>query len=209
MGSTKRQDGTVEVAGAVGGRREDARTANARANRERVYAAAIEIFGARGYDQATMDEIAGRAGVSRRTAFNHFPAKSDLATEWAIRRAETAFRMSREAGGARQSAGDRVQSYFHELAVLTERDWDETRQLTTGWLRGVPNHRSQVADGLREWLQGDGSLGADHVLAVNVLFDVFQGALLRWLPRAAPAAGEFTAETDAAIAVVLAGLRAS
>jgi AcrR family transcriptional regulator len=186
----------------------DGRARNARATRERLYAAAISVFVARGYDRATMDEIAAAAGVARRTAFNHFPAKTDIATEWALRRGQEAFAALLEHADDRQNAGEQVRSYFHQLAVTTERDWEETRQLTTGWLRGVPNHRSQLAEELRGRLQEDGSLGTtDRALAVNLFFDVFQGALLRWLPQRTPASGEFTAETDAAIAVVLAGLR--
>ncbi|MFG2526183.1 hypothetical protein [Streptomyces sp. NPDC048527] len=43
-------------------------------------------------------------------------------------------------------------------------------------------------------------------MATDVLYDVFQGALLRRLPQQAPAHGGFATETDAAIALVLAGL---
>jgi AcrR family transcriptional regulator len=40
---------------------------------------AIELFAAQGYDDTTLDEVAAAAGVSRRTLFNYFRSKEDLA----------------------------------------------------------------------------------------------------------------------------------
>lgn len=196
------------------GETQDGRTRNAQANRERVYAAAIKVFASRGYDAATMDEIAAEAGVARRTAFNHFPAKSDIATEWAVRGGESVFALVRDVDRI-TSAADRVRAYFHELALMAERDWDETRQMTTGLLRGhgVSPHRSRLSVELRDWLRdclrerpdNGPTPSADPALTVDVLYDVFQGALMRRLSQEAAPHGAFTAEVDAAIALVLAG----
>ena len=40
---------------------------------------AIELFSAKGFDNTTLDEVAAAAGVSRRTLFNYFRNKEDLA----------------------------------------------------------------------------------------------------------------------------------
>jgi TetR/AcrR family transcriptional regulator of autoinduction and epiphytic fitness len=40
--------------------------------------AAIEEFQTKGYQSTSMDAIARRAGVSKRTIYNHFPSKDDL-----------------------------------------------------------------------------------------------------------------------------------
>ncbi|MEU4222764.1 helix-turn-helix domain-containing protein [Nonomuraea sp. NPDC026600] len=40
---------------------------------------AMELFAAKGYDDTTVEEVAAAAGVSRRTLFNYFRAKEDLA----------------------------------------------------------------------------------------------------------------------------------
>jgi AcrR family transcriptional regulator len=184
---------------------------------ERVFQAAVRVLTERGYDGATMEEIAAAAGVARRTAFYHFPAKSDIALEWAVRRGEYALEVARQVGRTSRSGPDRVRAYFHELAVLTERNWEESRQLTTGWLRGygTPGHRPLLSADLRDWLggwlQGQPAGPApgparDPELATEVLYDVFRGALLRWMPRPDPEPGRFAGEVDAAVALVLAGL---
>jgi AcrR family transcriptional regulator len=51
--------------------------ADARRNRERVLAAATEVFAEQGAD-ASVAEIARRAGVGAGTLFRHFPTKHDL-----------------------------------------------------------------------------------------------------------------------------------
>ena len=45
--------------------------------RRRLQQAALELFEERGYDATTTAEIAGRAGVTERTFFRHFPDKRE------------------------------------------------------------------------------------------------------------------------------------
>lgn len=51
--------------------------ADAARNRDRLLAAATEVFGERGLD-APLEEIARRAGVSIGTLYNHFPTRQDF-----------------------------------------------------------------------------------------------------------------------------------
>jgi AcrR family transcriptional regulator len=43
--------------------------------------AAVALFIERGFTETTMDDVAEAAGVSRRTAYRHFPSKDDLVFE--------------------------------------------------------------------------------------------------------------------------------
>jgi AcrR family transcriptional regulator len=43
--------------------------------------AAVALFLARGFSETTMEDVATAAGVSRRTAYRHFPSKDDLVFE--------------------------------------------------------------------------------------------------------------------------------
>ncbi|HEX4720260.1 MAG TPA: TetR family transcriptional regulator [Thermoleophilaceae bacterium] len=46
--------------------------------RDVIAAAAMQLFGERGFDAVTVAEVAVAAGVSEKTVFNYFPAKEDL-----------------------------------------------------------------------------------------------------------------------------------
>jgi AcrR family transcriptional regulator len=54
------------------------RQRNSERIRQRIVTAALDLFTTEGYDQATMDAIAGRAEVGRATLFKYFPTKSAL-----------------------------------------------------------------------------------------------------------------------------------
>ena len=46
--------------------------------RDAIWNAAIDLFSEKGFDETTVEEIAARAGASRRSFFRHFKSKSEL-----------------------------------------------------------------------------------------------------------------------------------
>ncbi|ABK73461.1 TetR family transcriptional regulator [Mycolicibacterium smegmatis] len=53
-----------------------------RGGRERIVAAAAALFEAQGITATTMEQIAAKAPVSKRTLYAHFPTKDDLVVEF-------------------------------------------------------------------------------------------------------------------------------
>src|SRR3954453_12360267 len=72
------------------------RRADARRNRERVIAAAAEVFALKGLD-AGVPEIAARAGVGRATVYRSFPSKEHLVAAVACERLEWIAEITTEA----------------------------------------------------------------------------------------------------------------
>ncbi len=50
---------------------------------QRIITAAVDLFKTRGFSETTIDDIAEKAEVSRRTLFNYFPSKEALLMPWA------------------------------------------------------------------------------------------------------------------------------
>src|SRR5262249_14486972 len=61
--------------------RSEVRDAMARETRRRIRTAGLQVFTELGYASTTIDAIADRAGVSRRTVFNAFESKARLVME--------------------------------------------------------------------------------------------------------------------------------
>jgi AcrR family transcriptional regulator len=89
---------------------------DARRNLERVLDAAIEVFAAEGPD-ASIDEIARRAGVGHGTVFRRFPTKDDLMFAVIERRVEEMRALAEEALAA-DEAGPAFFDFVRRLAEL-------------------------------------------------------------------------------------------
>ncbi len=174
--------------------------ADARRNLERVLEAAAEVFAERGPD-ASVDEIARRAGVGHATVFRRFPTKESLIAAIVGERLRLLEELA-AAGADAADPGAAFEAFVWGAAELHNRD----RALFEGLERCVGNELVSAKRGtLREHVarlvaraQEQGSLRAD-VGADDVTS----------LVRAAIQAG-LEAEPDAwrrFVAVVLDGLR--
>ncbi|BCW05694.1 TetR/AcrR family transcriptional regulator [Arthrobacter sp. NtRootA1] len=78
---------------------------------------AFELFSAKGYDATTVDEVAAAAGVSRRTLFNYFRTKEDLALSGLSEQGEMiAARFAQRP--AREDAWTSLRAAFHVLEEI-------------------------------------------------------------------------------------------
>ena len=90
------------------------------ARRRQLLDAAMEVFVARGYHAAAMDEIAERAGVSKPVLYQHFPGKQELylalldeSVESLVDTVRTALRSTNE---NRQRVNATFSAYFEYVA---------------------------------------------------------------------------------------------
>ncbi|MBV2152448.1 TetR/AcrR family transcriptional regulator [Kitasatospora sp. SUK 42] len=161
-------------------RREQRRTET----RERLLAAALELFATQGYAATTYDHIAARADVGRQTAFNHFGRKEDFVAAWVHRRHELLDSRG-ETGGA--SAVDALADALRTLAELNEQEYALAKELhDSGVLHSAfglgattPHALLNAATHGRE--RGEIRPEFEPGTIADLVFDAYVTALSRWL----------------------------
>ncbi|MEA2334346.1 MAG: hypothetical protein QOG40_836 [Solirubrobacteraceae bacterium] len=97
---------------------------------EQITEAALRLFAERGFDGATIDEIAAAADVSRRTFFRYFARKEDVILAWKRRTADEL----REALAARP-AGEAPLDAVHGALAAVAAGYNAEPELTLGLMR--------------------------------------------------------------------------
>jgi AcrR family transcriptional regulator len=94
--------------------------------RQRLFRAAVELFGTRGFNATTVEDITRAADVGKGTFFNYFKTKETLLSSWAELRLD----ILRRARGEALEGSEPVRKVLHRLleALLEE----PTRSRTTG-----------------------------------------------------------------------------
>ena len=96
------------------------RDRKARATRERIAEAALELFASQGYAETTIDQIADAAAVGRRTVFRHFATKEAILFDHLVVRRDAAVHLLRE----RPPAEPPLVSLHAVLRELCEQGYD-------------------------------------------------------------------------------------
>jgi AcrR family transcriptional regulator len=96
--------------------------------RQEIYRAAMDLFGARGFDRVTLEQICDAADVARATFFLHFPSKSALLFEFSRGlAAELQERLREPRGSAAQE--------FRTMVELVSQRWHEQGEVMRAMLR--------------------------------------------------------------------------
>jgi len=209
--------GSTQVASAA-----DRRARQRERTRRRILEAALELFCSRGYASTTMDDIADRADIARRTLFNHFPAKQAILAAWrAERQAQLTAILARAAGqgsAPQVPAADLLRRQFALLAQLSESDIPLTIVLVQGRMTEITDARELFPS--FEPLQAAVRLGQDQAefstsvsagTVAEVLSSCFADTISRWiLPQITrqPAPFELGPALSAKLELVLNGLAA-
>ncbi len=163
--------------------------------RVRLQRAALELFGERGYDQATAAGIAARAGVTERTFFRHFPDKREVLFDGeAVLRAALAASIA----AAPEGLGplDTLFRAFRSVRAALEdnRAFSKPRHAV---ISSTPALRERelakmaaLADALADALRARGVAELEAVLAARVGMAAFVHAAICWLDDPEPGLGE-------------------
>jgi AcrR family transcriptional regulator len=84
--------------------------------------AAAEILARRGYDAASLEEIAEAAGISRTVIYDHYPSKRDLHIVLCRRHGEELLRFLAESTPAEAPSRDRLRAGVNAVFEYIERD---------------------------------------------------------------------------------------
>jgi AcrR family transcriptional regulator len=183
---------------------------DARVTRDRILSAAQLAFFRRGFSRVTMDDIAGAAGLTKRTLYQHFDSKDSLLGAMLAQQhdlsAETYARSFRQDGG---DAGAFVARLFDDLEA-----WARTPQFVgsgftrlateLGDLRGHPAmrlahlHKATLEGLLSQALAGRGVAGAGRL--AREVWLLMEGAMILALLHRDP--GYVAAARDAALKLV-------
>jgi AcrR family transcriptional regulator len=200
----------------------DRRVRQRERTRRRILEAALELFYARGYAHTTMNDIADRADVARRTLFNHVPAKQAILAAWRAERGERLAAALPDAAGEEDGppvpAAELLRRQFALLAQLSESDVPLTIVLVQGRMTeiGDAGEPFPTFESLRTVVR----LGQDraefstvvpaHAVA-EVLSACYADTVSRWaLPQVTgrPAPFELGPALSAKLELVLGGLAA-
>jgi AcrR family transcriptional regulator len=91
-----------------------------RLTRSQIVAAADELFYSRGLHAVSLDAIAERAGVTKKTLYNHFKSKDDLVGCYLEARDRPTIDRFKDWAGSEGSVADRMALFFSKLAIASQ-----------------------------------------------------------------------------------------
>lgn len=156
--------------------------------RSAILEAALELFAEQGYAATTIDQIAERADLARRTVFNHFPRKRDMLDAWVVERRELVAARLSEGGVRRAPARRQLELQMEVLAKANEEDPRMARVLSLGWLSELETFESPfpVFDSFRDCIRlgqedGDFRSCVSPDTVAEALSALYTETLHRWL----------------------------
>jgi len=200
-------------------RPDDGRLARGRRSRARIREAARSLFRERGFDRATLREIAARAGMGASSIYRHVESKEELLVQELADLQEEAWTRYRETDRRREPTRERVLAFFDAQHQLLARDPDLTvvALRATTWpaarvSRRVLALQDRTVGLLAEILQagrvrGDLARDVDVLGAARSLVHAATGARIAWANGLLTEAA-CRADVAASVALMFRGLAA-
>ena len=180
---------------------------------DRLFTAAVDLFGERGYAGATIDDIVERAGIAKGTVYYHFRSKSELVSallDDGLRRLAASFRSEIEGaqGGdaALRALVHAELSYIEHYQTFAKLVMSEMWHADRDWrdsLRTLREEYVEVFAGVLRRGIAEGAFRADLDVqtTASTIFGMIATAALDWLvfdPQAA--LDDAASQTDDALA---------
>jgi TetR/AcrR family transcriptional regulator, cholesterol catabolism regulator len=184
--------------------------------RRHILAAALELFREKGYDTATVEEIAERADVAKGTFFNHFPRKDSLLEALAEDVVVELFEDLGPVEGWEGTARDQVLRLYLRIGELVARDPELSKvmiieNLRNFWLRTEADCLEKEFQELLHHVllrgQAAGELApeADVAMGARLVEAAYVTTMVEWLRDAAPEA-QYREQLIAKFDIVFRGL---
>lgn len=163
--------------------------------RARLQQAAVELFGERGYEATTAAQIAGRAGVTERTFFRHFPDKREVLFDGQAVLTDALARSIADAPADQRPLAI-LFGAFRSVVPLLEgnRPFAEPRQAVIAATPVLQERElaktAALADALAVGLRARGVAELTATLAARAAMAAFAHAAVDWLERPQPGLAE-------------------
>ena len=187
--------------------------------RQRIVAAAVELFQRNGYEATTVDEIAERADVAKGTFFNYYPRKEAILDDVHEQQIEAVEAAADRVLGNGGDWGEMMQKISREACEIYARNRDVSRVSILNILKNPPGSspdaertHERVQRVTRRFIERGIAMGAlradiDVERATYVMRGVFFFTMLMWL-CSVEAPYDLGAEVVARMNLVLEGIGA-
>ena len=158
--------------------------------REQILEAANQLFGSEGLAAISMDRIAARAGVTKKTVYYHFRSKDDLLGSFLESRHEPVMERYRRWAGTTGTVAERMQRMFGRLGeACVNRDWRGCGFLRIACeLADMPGHPACVAArrykaGFEQWIRSilESEGRPDAAMLARTLMVLLDGTIVQVL----------------------------
>lgn len=157
--------------------------------KNKIFEVAGRLFKEKGFDNTTVDEITGEAGIGKGTFFNYFPTKETLLREFGKQKEEFVYNLVRDELKKTISTKEKIKNILVLAAKSNEKDKELTKLFVFEYLRhyGYEERRSRSLNTILQDLlengvkRGEVKSGIDVKRAAENLTAIYYSSLMEWL----------------------------